>query len=80
MNACFATYYKKFGNYGPTRLVNCHLAHAGITRETNAAGSVAIGQIGGPGGSGDGDYSHSHLILYSSDRSVRLNFIDAFCR
>jgi hypothetical protein len=79
-NACFVTYYTRFGNYGPTRLVTCHVSHAGKTSNTNAMGSVEIGHIGGPGGSGDGGYSHSHLILYSSDRSVRLNFVDAFCR
>jgi hypothetical protein len=79
-NACFASYYRKFGNYGATRLVSCHLARAAITRNTNAKGSVEVGQIGGPGGSGGAAYSHSHLILYTSDRTARLNFVDAFCR
>jgi hypothetical protein len=79
-NACFVTYYRKFGNFGPSRLVTCHVADAKVTTEKNANGSLKIGMIGGPGGSGGSVYSHSHLMLYPTDKSARLNFIDAFCR
>lgn len=86
-------YYKKLGTQRNVYLLVFHVKDFKIDlKDRNAAGSVRIGDVGGPGGSPDPDapppmrngqvskYLHSHLAIQKSPRAgaKKIPFFDAF--
>jgi len=81
-------YYPALGSQKEVTLAVYHLMEFAVRKDSvNAAGSVQVGILGGPGGN-DADYVHSHLEVHRgwglpnklSDRNAtRVFFYDVFC-
>jgi RHS repeat-associated protein len=62
--------YERFNYPGGLSISFIHVGNPGVNRnDRNAAGSVRVGNIAGPGGEGAG-YNHTHVNVYQNGRRV----------
>ena len=62
--------YERFNYPGGLSISFVHAGNPGVDRsDTNAAGSIRVGNIGGPGGAGSG-YNHTHVNVYLNGKRV----------